>query len=49
VTPAEARATLATLTAGFEPFDFHVVAIDVWRYLDGPWAALASVALRPAH
>ncbi len=47
VTPAEARATLATLTAEFVPFDFRIVAIDVWRYLDGPWAALASVALRP--
>lgn len=46
VTPAEARATLATLAATFVPFDFAVVAIDVWRYLDGPWAHLHAAALR---
>ncbi len=46
VTPAEARATLALLSAGFAPFAFRIVAVDVWRYLDGPWEALQSVALR---
>ncbi len=47
VTPAEARATLAALSASFAPFAFAIVAVDVWRYLDGPWEALTSVALRP--
>ena len=47
VTPAEARATLAMLTAGFAPFDFTIVAIDVWRYLDGPWEHLHATTLRP--
>jgi 2'-5' RNA ligase len=47
VTPAEARATLAALTAAFVPFTFTVVAIDVWRYLDGPWEHLHAAALRP--
>ena len=46
VTAAVARATLSTLTASVPPFVFTIVAIDVWRYLDGPWEALASVALR---
>ena len=46
VTAAEARATLSTLTASVPPFVFTIVAIDVWRYLDGLWEALASVALR---
>ena len=46
VTPAAARATLAALTATFAPFDFTVVAIDVWRYLDGPWEHLHATALR---
>ena len=48
VTPAEARTTLVLLQAGFAPFAFPIVAVDVWRYLDGPWAAVGSVALRPA-
>ena len=47
VTPAEARATLAALAATFVPFAFTVVAIDVWRYLDGPWEPLHRTALRP--
>ena len=47
VMPAAAKATLATLSAGFVPFDFSIVAIDVWRYLDGPWEHLHATALRP--
>ena len=47
VAPARARATLAALTTTFVPFDFHIVAVDIWRYLDGPWEALQSVTLRP--
>lgn len=46
VAPTEARATLATLTSTFAPFDFAIVAIDVWRYLDGPWEHLHATALR---
>lgn len=45
VTPQLARETLETLSAGFQPWTFRIVAIDVWRYLDGPWEALRSVAL----
>ena len=47
VTPDVARATLAALTAGFVPWTFAIPAIDVWRYLDGPWDHLHRVALRP--
>ncbi|QYE34510.1 2'-5' RNA ligase family protein [Polymorphobacter sp. PAMC 29334] len=48
VTPEVARATLAALSEGFEPWRFDVVGIDVWRYLDGPWEHLKTVGLRPA-
>jgi len=47
VDAATARATLAVLGAGFAAWTFAVVAIDVWRYLDGPWEHLQAVALRP--
>lgn len=46
VTPEVARATLAALTAAFEPWTFDVVGVDVWRYLDGPWEHLRTVTLR---
>ena len=46
VEPAVARATLAALAATFEPWRFRVAGIDVWRYLDGPWQHLKTVALR---
>ena len=46
VTPAEARATLAALSAGFETWTCRIVAVDVWRYLDGPWEHLRAQALR---
>ena len=42
-----ARTTLAELTATFTPWTFAVVAIDVWRYLDGPWEHIHAAALRP--
>ncbi len=48
VDPPVARATLADLAATFVPWTFAIVAIDVWRYLDGPWEHLQAVALRPA-
>ena len=46
VTSAEARATVQGLQAGFVPFATTVVAVAVWRYLDGPWEALGQVAFR---
>jgi len=45
VTPADARATLTMLSATFEPWSFRLAGIDVWRYLDGPWEPLKTVAL----
>lgn len=46
VSNAEARATLQGLQAGFVPFATTVVAVAIWRYLDGPWEALGQVAFR---
>ena len=46
VTPAAARATLASLTAGFRPFATRALAIALWRYCDGPWESLGSVPFR---
>ncbi len=46
VTSAIARATLAELEASFVPFAFRVTGVAVWRYLNGPWEALKTVALR---
>ena len=46
VTGAQAKATLQTLEAGFRPFATQVVAIAIWRYLDGPWQPLGQVAFR---
>jgi hypothetical protein len=46
VTPAEAKATMAALSAGFQPHATRAVAIAIWRYCDGPWQALGSVAFR---
>ena len=46
VTPAKAKATLAALEAAFLPFETRVLAVEIWRYLGGPWEALATVAFR---
>lgn len=46
VTAAEAKATLAALQAGFEPFATRVRAVAVWRYCDGPWEALGETVFR---
>jgi len=46
VASADAKATLAVLTAGFIPFVTRAVGVAIWRYLDGPWEALGSVAFR---
>lgn len=46
VDPGLARQTLAALSATFQPWTARIVGIDVWRYLDGPWEAVKTVALR---
>jgi 2'-5' RNA ligase len=42
--PADAKALLAELQHGFEPFDVVGEGVAVWRYLDGPWEAVDRVA-----
>jgi len=37
VSPAEARALLASLGAGFQPFTARGEGLILWRYLGGPW------------
>ena len=46
VSSAAAKATLQGLQAGFVPFATMAVAVAIWRYLDGPWEALGTVAFR---
>ncbi|MDO8900337.1 MAG: 2'-5' RNA ligase family protein [Phenylobacterium sp.] len=41
--PAEARALCERLQLEFEPFDITAEGLLVWRYLGGPWAAVAKV------
>jgi len=38
VKPEEARALLNILQTGFAPFQITVHGLDLWHYLDGPWA-----------
>ncbi len=45
VTPAEARALHASLSAGFERERAMAGAFHLWRYQCGPWEALMTVAL----
>ncbi|WP_232536854.1 2'-5' RNA ligase family protein [Cystobacter fuscus] len=44
VTPEEARALKALLTADFSPFTARGEGFQLWRYLNGPWALEAEVA-----
>jgi 2'-5' RNA ligase len=37
VTPADARALLARLSASFVPFDAVALGLVLWRYRGGPW------------
>jgi hypothetical protein len=46
VTPEHARATLERLQRGFVPWRTAGTALLLWRYLGGPWEALARFALR---
>ncbi|OJH36832.1 2'-5' RNA ligase family protein [Cystobacter ferrugineus] len=43
VTPEEARALKALLTADFSPFTARGEGFQLWRYLNGPWALEAEV------
>ena len=42
VEPAEARALLAQLQAGFSPHRVRGTGLRLWRYLGGPWEPLAA-------
>jgi 2'-5' RNA ligase len=46
VTPEEARRTLATLSAGFVPFDAGATGLALWAYRGGPWAPLSRHPFR---
>lgn len=39
VDPADARALLERLSAGFAPFDIAAEGLSLWRYRGGPWEA----------
>ncbi|MEH6675743.1 2'-5' RNA ligase family protein [Phenylobacterium sp.] len=41
--PAEARTLCERLQLEFEPFDITAEGLLVWRYLGGPWEAVARV------
>ncbi len=44
VSPEEARALYAELAAGFVPWTTAAAAFELWRYLGGPWAPVATHA-----
>ncbi len=46
VTSAKARSTQAALERSFAPFTTRAIAVEIWRYRDGPWEALGAVAFR---
>ena len=43
VAPAEARALLADLQAGFTPFEAVGTGLHLWAYRNGPWESLAEI------
>ncbi len=47
VTPEQARETLRRLRQGFVPWRTEGAELLLWRYLDGPWEAVARIALSP--
>lgn len=47
VDPAVARATLADLASGFEPYDVTGCALALFRYLGPTWEPLGEHPLRP--
>ena len=44
VEPAEAKALLAVLQAGFAPWEVEAIGFDWWEYLGGPWRLLEQFA-----
>jgi 2'-5' RNA ligase len=42
VAPAEARALLGDLQAGFTPFEAVGTGLHLWAYRNGPWESLAE-------
>jgi len=44
VTPEQAKATLALLQAGFQPWTCEAIGLELWRYLGGPWLHLQRFA-----
>lgn len=38
--PKAAKAVLEALAAEFQPFDFRVTGLSLWRYRGGPWEAV---------
>ncbi len=47
VTPERARETLRRLREGFVPWPTEGAALQLWRYLGGPWEPLARFELSP--
>jgi 2'-5' RNA ligase len=45
VSPQDAASLHTRLSAGFVPERVQAAGLHLWRYEDGPWAAVASVAL----
>ena len=44
--PASAKLLLAALQAGFQPWSFTLIGLDLWRYLGGPWEAAGAFRFR---
>jgi hypothetical protein len=49
VAPAKAQALLDSLSAAFVTRDGAAIALQLWRYLDGPWSPFARRAFEPIH
>jgi 2'-5' RNA ligase len=47
VTPAEAKALQAQLTASFVPFDVEIAGLDLWHYEGGPWRLAHAARFTP--
>lgn len=48
VTPSEARALHAELSASFAPFPATGIGLALWRYLGGPWEHVAAFPFNEA-
>jgi 2'-5' RNA ligase len=49
VSPADAKALYARLSAGFVPWQATAVGILLWLYEGGPWTAAGSFGFAPAR